>query len=232
MFLKKADLITYSAPMMKGDFGAEKRDDYTINSFFIALNNEKQVLDGQIIYDGTSKGVLWGGNLASLVSLCGVDFIPDREFIFFAEDLNEPVYKIDKMLTQLFNIEKFRKNIKGMAFGQFLDCGCPEQLEFLFKEIANEYDDFNKGITEDSKEFKKNNINEILECLSKGYNGCLVLETYGRISYDKDIQKFIFTKESTGQQVELDDEKLNKVIQLAIEHNINHYGEARKTINK
>ena len=100
------------------------------------------------------------------------------------------------------------------------------------KEIANEYDDFNKGITEDSKEFKKNNINEILECLSKGYNGCLVLETYGRISYDKDIQKFIFTKESTGQQVELDDEKLNKVIQLAIEHNINHYGEARKTINK
>lgn len=139
MFLKKADLITYSAPMMKGDFGAEKRDDYTINSFFIALNNEKQVLDGQIIYDGTSKGVLWGGNLASLVSLCGVDFIPDREFIFFAEDLNEPVYKIDKMLAQLFNIEKFRKNIKGMAFGQFLDCGCPEQLEFLFKEISNEY---------------------------------------------------------------------------------------------
>ena len=40
---------------------------------------------------------LWGGNLSTVVSLCGLDFIPDEPFIFFAEDINEPVYKIDKI---------------------------------------------------------------------------------------------------------------------------------------
>ena len=46
-------------------------------------------------YKGESvSGILWGGNLATVVSLCGQDFLPDEDFIFFIEDLNEPVYKI------------------------------------------------------------------------------------------------------------------------------------------
>ena len=138
MFLKKAGLITYSSPMIKGDFGAEKQDEYTINSFFNALSNNKIELTGAKIYkQGVAKGITFGGNLASIVSLAGIDFIPDNDFIFFAEDLNEPVYKIDKMFTQLLNIKKFRDNIKGLVLGKFLDTGYPEQLEYLFSEIAN-----------------------------------------------------------------------------------------------
>ena len=137
MFLKRANLITYSSPMMKGDFGKKARDEYTIKSFFKALSGENIVLTGGKLHaSGVAQGILWGGNLASIVSLAGIDFIPDEEFVFFAEDLNEPVYKIDKMFTQLINIEKFRKNIRGMALGKFLDSGYPEQLEYLFDEIA------------------------------------------------------------------------------------------------
>lgn len=138
MFLKKANLITYSSPMMKGDFGAEKRDKYTINSFFDAVTHKQQILAGEKVYrNGHTQGTLWGGNLSSIVSLAGVDFVPDEGFVFFTEDLNEPVYKIDKMLTQLMNIPKFRNNIRGIVFGEFLDSGYPEQLDYLFNEIAN-----------------------------------------------------------------------------------------------
>lgn len=141
MFLKRANLITYSSPMMKGDFGAEKKDKFTMDSFFKAITNQPQTFVGEKIHkEGKAEGVLWGGNLASIVSLAGIDFIPNEDIIFFAEDLNEPVYKIDKMLTQLMNIEQFRTNVKGIVFGEFLDTGYPEQLMTLFDNIANELD--------------------------------------------------------------------------------------------
>lgn len=141
MFLKKANLITYSSPMMKGDFGAEKKDKFTMDSFFKAITHQPQTLIGEKVHkERKCEGILWGGNLASVVSLAGIDFIPDEDFIFFAEDLNEPVYKIDKMLTQLMNIEQFRTNVKGIVFGEFLDTGYPEQLMTLFDNIANELD--------------------------------------------------------------------------------------------
>lgn len=139
MFLKKANLITYSSPMIKGDFGAERIDKYTIDSFFDALAHKEQVLEAPVVNKkGKVEGIMWGGNLASIVSLAGLDFIPDDDFIFFSEDLNEPVYKIDKMFTQLLNIEEFRKNIKGLALGKFLDVEYPDQLQFLFNQLAEE----------------------------------------------------------------------------------------------
>ena len=42
------------------------------------------------------------------------------------------------MFTQLLNIEKFRKNIKGLALGKFLDVEYPDQLQFLFNQLAEE----------------------------------------------------------------------------------------------
>ena len=84
----------------------------------------------------TAEGIIWGGNLATLVSLCGIDFIPNEDFIFFAEDLNEPVYKIDKMFTQLFNINEFKKYCKGIVLGDFLDCGNEKWLEEFFVELS------------------------------------------------------------------------------------------------
>lgn len=126
MFLKNAGLMTYSGPMALSDFGCEDLCSYTIDKFFDAVMYDK--------FDYT--GTFWGGNLASLVSLCGIDFIPDFRFDFFIEDLKEPVYKIDKMLTQLANIDKFRQNIKSLYVGDFLDCGNKEWLNELFEEYS------------------------------------------------------------------------------------------------
>lgn len=144
MFLKKSGMITYSGPMCLGDFGSDEGNKDTFDNCFDVLMNNK-VLEYEPFEKGLSnsknaKGITFGGNLSTVVSLCGVDFIPDEDFIFFIEDLNEPVYKIDKMLTQLANISKFRRNIKGLILGEFLDIENKNELIEVFKEFVEDLD--------------------------------------------------------------------------------------------
>ena len=140
MIFKNTGLITFHGAMMNGDFGKEKINEYTKNSFFDTLQKEQKIFrakdDFLCLNVGVSDGTLWGGNLATLVSLSPNDFVPDEPLILFLEDLNEPVYKIDKMLTQLFNIPLIRKNVKGLVLGDFLDSGNEEQLHELLKEVS------------------------------------------------------------------------------------------------
>ena len=133
MIYKKCGLTTYHGPMACSDFSGVGVNIFTKESFFKAINNEPLEFTGTKIYkEGSAEGILWGGNLSTVVSLCGQDFIPNEDFLFFIEDLNEPVYKIDKMFTQLFNIEKFSNNCKAIILGDFLDVDNREWLEELF----------------------------------------------------------------------------------------------------
>lgn len=134
MIYKKTGMVTYHGPMACSDFSA--MNEFTTKNFFNVLNGQSLEFQGGKIYrEGSAEGIIWGGNLATIVSLCGLDFIPDEDFIFFAEDLNEPVYKIDKMFTQLFNIDKFKEKCKGIVLGDFLDVDNKEWLEELFAEF-------------------------------------------------------------------------------------------------
>lgn len=141
MFLKKSNLITFSGPMAQSDFSNETIDEYTQNEFFKTLQNNNiqiKTSETQILKEGNAEGILFGGNLATLASLCGQEFIPDENFIFFAEDLNENAYKIDKYITQLLNIPTFKKNIKAILLGDFLDIDNENYLNEIFKDIAND----------------------------------------------------------------------------------------------
>lgn len=142
MILKKTGLITFSGPMVQSDFSTkDKLDKFTENSFWRTLTqNDIQIKPQELktYKEGEASGILWGGNLATIVSLCGQDFIPNDKFIFFTEDLNEPVYKIDKYFHQLLNIPEFRNNIQALVLGDFLDVDNQEWLEELFEEIGEE----------------------------------------------------------------------------------------------
>lgn len=138
MLLKRANLITYSAPMLIGDFGTEDFSTYTVENFLNAISGEKFEID--VIGDSsiTCTGIAWGGNLSTLVSLCGREFLPEDDFIFFMEDINEPVYKIDRMLTQLQAISEFNKKIKGVVVGDFSGTNDKEILQEVLEEFATE----------------------------------------------------------------------------------------------
>jgi muramoyltetrapeptide carboxypeptidase len=139
---KKTGLLTFHSPMANGDFGEEDVDEFTAVSFFSILQKENKTQiykadeNFKTYYQGTSRGILWGGNLSTIASLSGTDFIPDKRFNLFLEDLNEPVYKLDKMLTQLLNIDKFKKNLSGIIIGKFTGIDKENYLEELFKETA------------------------------------------------------------------------------------------------
>ena len=136
MIYRKTGVITYHSPMACSDFGGEINKQ-TEQDFFRAIGGEQLTFKGTKIYrNGFAQGVLIGGNLATVASLGGQNFVPEEHFIFFAEDLNEPVYKIDRMFQQLLNLKKFAKNCKGIVLGDFLDTDNNEWLEEYFEELS------------------------------------------------------------------------------------------------
>lgn len=144
MILKQANLITYSGPMIQSDFANAQINAYTEKEFFNTLQDktrEIKPINGLKTYSsGSSEGILFGGNLATVASLCGQDFIPNEDFIFFTEDINEDAYKIDKYFTQLLNINKFKNNLKAIILGDFTGIDNHNYLEELITELSNKLD--------------------------------------------------------------------------------------------
>ncbi len=65
------------------------------------------------------QGRLIGGNLSTVVSLLGTRFdLKSKNRMLFLEDINEPAYKIDRMMTQLSLGGKLN-HISGLLLGDF-----------------------------------------------------------------------------------------------------------------
>ena len=145
MIYKRTGMVTYHGPMACSDFGDLTPPPllkgegmmFSLDYLLKALDGEQLKFEGNKNYiRGEAGGIIWGGNLATVVSLCGLDFIPKEDFIFFAEDLNEPVYKIDRMFQQLINLQEFRDKCKGIVLGDFLDVDNQAWLDEYFYELA------------------------------------------------------------------------------------------------
>ena len=73
----------------------------------------------EILRPGQGSGILRGGNLATLVHLLGTPWdISWDGALLFLEDTGEPMYKIDRMLSQLFYAGRFN-NLAGLLLGTF-----------------------------------------------------------------------------------------------------------------
>ncbi len=80
------------------------------------LRKEKLV----IARKGKAQGILLGGTLSIIVSLLGTPYFPqtNQPLILFVEDVNEPVYRIERSIVQLKQAGVF-KNIQGLILGRF-----------------------------------------------------------------------------------------------------------------
>lgn len=72
---------------------------------------------------GQASGALVGGNLAVLSSLAGTPFFPDcRGAILFLEEINEYIYRVDRMLSTL-RLCGALDRLAGVVLGKFTNCG-------------------------------------------------------------------------------------------------------------
>jgi len=111
--------VSFAGPSA-GDFGAQQPDPFTVEHFFGVLGARTYAVD--LALDGPARAVegrLWGGNLAMLASVIGTPFMPRvRDGILFLEDVNEPAYKIERMLLQLLHGGVLQKQ-RAIVLGDF-----------------------------------------------------------------------------------------------------------------
>jgi len=100
--------ISFSGPMLLADFGADRVEPYMWEHFEGILRDPAYQVDvaapqsGAQPFSGEVSGTLWGGNLAMLCSLLGTPYMPRVEGgVLFLEDINEPPYRVERMLVQL-----------------------------------------------------------------------------------------------------------------------------------
>jgi len=106
-YLALAGGVSFAGPMLLADFGEERVDPYMWQHFEGILHDPAYSIDvesPQVIAPVAVEGTLWGGNLAMLCTLPGTPYMPKIDGgILFLEDINEPPYRVERMLLQLLH---------------------------------------------------------------------------------------------------------------------------------
>ncbi len=94
----------------------------------------------QTLRGGRARGRLLGGNLSVLNTLLGTPYLPDfRGAILFIEDVDEYIYRIDRMLAHL-RAAGVLSQLAGVVIGQFVDCKPGEGYGRLaLEEVFDDY---------------------------------------------------------------------------------------------
>lgn len=83
----------------------------------------------EIIRAGRAQGPLFGGNLTNIIHLIATPHEPDwHNKILFLEDINEPAYKVDRMLTHLQQSGRLDR-IAGLILGDFFEPGSAQMSD-------------------------------------------------------------------------------------------------------
>ena len=118
---ERAGLVTFHSPMIV-NFSKPQR--FTVRSFLNAVQGfpEKNLFAGapvRVYRPGKARGILKGGNLATLTALIGTEWeIETAGSVLFLEDVDEKLYRVDRYLTQWIQAGKLKK-IKGLILGDF-----------------------------------------------------------------------------------------------------------------
>jgi muramoyltetrapeptide carboxypeptidase len=130
----KAGVATFHGPMLNLDF--HDRLTPEMQEWFWALLGGEAPLKWSVSADqflqrGKAEGVLFGGCLSLTQALIGTPYdYWVKGGIWFWEDVDEPAYRIDRMLTHL-RLSGRLQTIEGLMIGQLKDCGKddPSSLE-------------------------------------------------------------------------------------------------------
>lgn len=134
----KTNLITFHGPLLGYSFlknhllkseltSTKKMWELLFNpKFQFAYNGNSEV-----IYPGRVNGKLLGGNLTEICSMLASNYLPSfKNSILFLEDIDEKLYTIDRLLTQLLNANVFN-DVNGLIFSSFKKSGFKTKKEIV-----------------------------------------------------------------------------------------------------
>jgi muramoyltetrapeptide carboxypeptidase len=130
----RTGLVTFHCPVAASEWNAFSVDSWraaVMDAQAVTLANPVEKDDnivprqGRIttLRGGTARGPLVGGNLAVLTAMAGSPYWPSFDgAILFLEDINEYIYRVDRMLSTLM-LSGALQRVAGVVLGAFTKCG-------------------------------------------------------------------------------------------------------------
>lgn len=150
---KQTGLITFHCPVAGSDWNdfslqhfkavvMDAQPDLMQNPAFTGAPGVVQREDRiSTLRPGVARGPLVGGNLAVLSSLAGSAYFPDtRGAILFLEEINEYIYRVDRMLSTL-RLCGALDQLAGVVLGKFTKCE-PGEGNFGTLTLDEVFDDY------------------------------------------------------------------------------------------
>lgn len=130
-------LVTVHGPMVSALGDATDASADWLRRLLMEPETVTDLLAGQsplALVPGVAEGVLSGGNLALLAAEVGAQFNrPSDGAIVVLEDVDEPPFRLDRLLTQLLRSRWF-EGVRAIVCGAFTDCGDPALVQAVLAD--------------------------------------------------------------------------------------------------
>jgi len=138
LFLARLGMVSFQGPMVARDLASGR---YDRDSLLAALSGELEPYasgpdDLLPLADGEGEGRLVGGCLSILAAAAGTPWAlrGDEPSILFLEDVDEPPYRIERLLVQLQASGALR-HVAGVVLGEFPGCSPSIDAGFSLEQV-------------------------------------------------------------------------------------------------
>ena len=132
---RRTGLVTFHGPMC-GQLASPEGENLRHLLQMLRGDGERQIdlSGGETLIGGKVRGRLLGGNLSLICHLLGTPYAPALAgAVLFVEEVDEPAYRLDRMLTHLALSGRLRR-LAGLILGQFEKCADFAAVNRLFTE--------------------------------------------------------------------------------------------------
>ncbi len=142
LFLNRAGLVTFHGPMVAKDLAGGA---YDRNSLLWAVTGEGEPYRSDAedllgLRGGAAEGRLRGGCLSLLAGAAGTPWAlgaGGEDTILFVEDVDEPPYRIDRMLRQL-RYSGALEGVRGIVFGDMKGCSPRLDADYTLEDVIDD----------------------------------------------------------------------------------------------
>ncbi len=141
---QRAGLVTLHGPMVAGLGG--RTDAPSVDRLLWALSHPEPLADlaadggpdDRCLHPGRAKGRVVGGNLAMLAATLGTPYAVDTAgAVLLIEEIGEPPYRVDRMLTQL-RLAGVLARCAALGFGEMVGCEPIDGVGYSLRDVVRD----------------------------------------------------------------------------------------------